>query len=375
MLNPINQTNPKYLTMFCPSGIATDPTCLMAPASPNYAWTSAASQAALQGLGFAQATVTCGPNTNNPGATGTFFTPYVNFLCDYGSSAGLPRALLPYPQFNPSESAGGLTNQFNMAGSSTYNALQTQVQKRFSNGLTFLVNYTLSKNMSNTDSGFSSFNSGALNGFNQKAEWSVSENDETHVVNISGVYELPIGPGKQFLNHGGTVMKNVLGGWQLSGLFTYASGLPITISAGGNDGDPYLNGFNRANYNPAIPLSVNWNNYYKGLPVFNTAAFSDPGFTAGDEPRVLSNLRNPFQSNENFALAKKFFFGERVRAELRMEYANIFNRMQICGADTGVDDGVNFGRVSPTTVNGVVRSAPCQGNTPRQGQIFLKVNF
>jgi hypothetical protein len=368
MLNPINQTNPKYLTEFCPSGIATDPTCLMAPASPNYPWTSAASQAALQGLGFAQATVTCGPNTNNPGLTGTFFTPYVNFLCDYGSGAGLPRALLPYPQFNPSESAGGLTNQFNMAGSSTYNALQTQVQKRFSNGLTFLVNYTLSKNMSNTDSGFSSFNSGALNGFNQKAEWSVSENDQTHVVNISGVYELPIGPGKQFLNHGGLLMKNLLGGWQLSGLFTYASGLPITISAGGNDGDPFLNGFNRANYNPAIPLNINYNNYYKGLPVFNTAAFSDPGFTAGNEPRVLSNLRNPFQSNENFALAKRFYFGERFNLEVRMEYANILNRMQICGPDTGVDDGTSFGVVSPSGL-------PCQANTPRQGQVFVKLNF
>ena len=375
MLNPINQTNPKYLTMFCPSGIATDPTCLMAPASPNYAWTSAASQAALQSLGFAQSTVTCGPNTNNPGATGTFFTPYVNFLCDYGSGAGLPRALLPYPQFNPSESAGGLTNQFNMAGSSSYNALQTQVQKRFSNGLTFLVNYTLSKNMSNTDSGFSSFNFGALNGFNQKAEWSVSQNDETHVVNISGVYELPIGPGKQFLNHGGMLMKNLLGGWQMSGLFTYASGLPITISAGGNDGDPYLNGFNRANYNPAIPLNVNWNNYYKGLPIFNTAAFSDPGFIAGNEPRVLSNLRNPFQSNENFALAKRFYFGERFNLEVRMEYFNFLNRMQICGLDAGVDDGANFGLVSPTTVNGVVRSSPCQANTPRQGQVFVKLNF
>jgi hypothetical protein len=376
MLNPINQTNPKYLTEFCPSGIATDPTCLMAPANTaNYPWTSAASQAALQSLGFAQATVTCGPNTNNPGLTGTFFTPYVNFLCDYGSGAGLPRALLPYPQFNPSESAGGLTNQFNMAGSSTYNALQTQVQKRFSNGLTFLVNYTLSKNMSNTDSGFSSFNSGALNGFNQKAEWSVSENDQTQVVNISGVYELPIGPGKQFLNHGGLLMKNLLGGWQLSGLFTYASGLPITISAGGNDGDPYLNGFNRANYNPSIPLNINYNNYYKGLPVFNTAAFSDPGFTAGDEPRVLSNLRNPFQSNENFALAKRFYFGERFNLEVRMEYFNVLNRMQICGPDTGVDDGANFGLVSPTTVNGVVRSSPCQGNTPRQGQVFVKLNF
>jgi hypothetical protein len=242
--------------------------------------------------------------------------------------------------------------------------------------------------MSNTDSGFSSFNSGALNGFNQKAEWSVSENDQTHVVNISGVYELPIGPGKQFLNHGGIVMRNVLGGWQLSGLFTYASGLPITISAGGNDGDPFLNGFNRANYNGGA-LKVNYNNYYKGLPVFAISAFSDPGFTAGNEPRVLSNLRNPFQSNENFALAKRFFFGEHVRAELRMEYANLFNRMQICGPDTGVDDtqnGLNgnntnasFGMVSPTVVQiggkNVLVSGACQGNTPRQGQIFLKVTF
>ena len=374
MLNPINQTNPKYLKEFCPTGVATDPTCLMFPSSAH-AWTTPAAQAALQSVGFAQATVTCGPNTNNPGLAGTFFTPYVDFLCDYGSGAGRSRALLPYPQFNPSESAGGLTNQFNMAGSSNYNALQTQIQKRFSNGLTFLVNYTLSKNMSNTDSGFSSFNFGAENGFNQKAEWSVSQNDQTHVVNISGVYELPIGPGKQFLNHGGMLMKNLLGGWQLSGLFQYASGLPITIYAGGNDGDPYLNGFNRANYNPAIPLSVNYNNYYKGLPVFKTSAFSDPGFTEGNEPRVLSNLRNPFQSNENFALAKRFYFGERFNLEVRMEYFNVLNRMQICGPDTGVNDGANFGLVSPTTVNGVLVSSPCQANTPRQGQVFVKLNF
>ena len=372
MLNPINQTNPKFLTMFCPSGIKTDPNCPMSPNSPNAAWTSAVSQADLQSAGFKQATVTCGANTNNPGATGTLFTPYVNFLCDYGSGAGLSRALLPFPQFTPSESAGGLADQFNMAGSSTYNALQAQVQKRFSNGLTFLVNYTLSKNMSNTDSGFSSFNFGAENGFNQKAEWSVSQNDQTHVVNISGVYELPIGPGKQFLNHGGTLMKNLIGGWQLSGLFQYASGLPITIFA---NEDPFLNGFNRANYNPSTALNVNWNNYYKGLPVINTAAFSDPGFQQGNEPRVLSNLRGAFIGNETFALAKKFFFGERATFEMRMEYLNILNRMQVCGLDNGVNDGQNFGLVNPGKVNGVLLSQPCQANTPRQGQIFLKVSF
>ena len=386
MLNPINQTNPKYLSMFCPSGNKNDPNCPMSPNSPNSAWTSAVSQADLQTAGFAQTSVTCGPTTNNPGLTGTFFTPYTNFLCDYGANAELSRALLPYPQFNPSESAGGLANQFNMAGSSTYNALQAQVQKRFTNGLTFLANYTLSRNMSNTDSGFSSFNFGAENGFNQKAEWSVSQNDETHVVNISGVYELPIGPGKKFLNHGGMAMKNVLGGWQLSGLFTYASGLPITIYS---NEDPFLNGFNRANYSASTPLSINYNNYYKGLPVFNIAAFSDPGFVEGNEPRVLGNLRNPFQSNETVALAKRFYFTERMNLELRMEYANIFNRMQVCGPDTNVTDtqngtnaggtNVSFGMVSPTVVSiggrNVLLSNPCQGNTPRQGQIFLKFTF
>jgi len=56
--------------------------------------------------------------------------------------------------------------------------------------------------MSNTDSGFSTFNFGAENGFNQKAEWSISGNDQTHILNMAGVYELPIGPGKKFVKSG-----------------------------------------------------------------------------------------------------------------------------------------------------------------------------
>ena len=122
---------------------------------------------------------------------------------------------------------------------------------------------------------------------------------------------------------------------------------------------------------------MNWNNYYKGLPVVNTAAFADPGFREGNEPRELGNLRGVFIGNENFALAKKFFFGEHATFELRMEYANILNRMQVCGLDNGVNDGLNFGLVNPTTLSGASApiSSPCQGNTPRQGQIFLKVSF
>ena len=88
------------------------------------------------------------------------------------------------------------TTTSRMQGSLTYNALQVQAQKRFTNGLTYLVSYTLSRTWSNTDSGFGSFNGGALNTYNQKSEYQVASNDQTHVVSISGVYELPIGPGK-----------------------------------------------------------------------------------------------------------------------------------------------------------------------------------
>jgi hypothetical protein len=368
MLNPINQTNPQFLADFCPSADPTDPTCLMSPSNSagNNVWTTPAAQAALQSAGFQQAPVTCGPTTNNPGASGTFFTPYVNFLCDYGSGANLSQALLPYPMYNPSESAGGLMNQFDTTGTAFYNALQVQAQKRYSNGLSFLVSYTLSKTMSNTDTGFATFNFGSENRFNQKKEWSIASNDQTHLLNITGVYELPIGPGKPFLNKGGILAKNILGGWQLSGVFQYASGAPQTVYS--NNNDPFLNGFNRANFDPSVPLHFNYNNYYRGLPVFNTAAFSDPGFTEGNEPRVLAAFRNPFQSNENVALAKRFFFGEHVTAELRIEFFNILNRMQICGVGQGLDNNVNNGGFATI-------STPCQANTARQGQGFFKVSF
>ena len=374
LLNPINQLDPKFLTQFCASGNANDPNCLLSPNSTNNPWTSAASQAALQSAGFSPFTVTCGSNSNNPGLSGTFFTPYRNFLCDYGSNKGISQALLPYPQFAPSESCGGICNNFDTTGVATYNALQVQAQKRFSSGLSYLVSYTLSRTLSNTDTGFSTFNFGSENKFNQKSEYSIAGNDQTHILAISGVYELPIGPGKKFLNRGGTLAKNVLGGWQMTGVFQYSSGTPLTVFA--NNNDPFLNGFNRANFNADIPLNVNYNNYYKGLPVFTTTAFSDPGFQQGNEPRAISQLRNPFNQNENIGLAKRFYFGERVNMEFRMEFYNVLNRVTICVPDVNLADGPgNFGLVNP---NGSGGSTACQNPNappPRQGQAFLKVSF
>lgn len=352
MMNPINQLDPKYLTQFCPTANSGDASCTL-----EQPWSSSGGQLALQSVGFGT-------------DSGGLFSPYQNFMTDYGPGANTFQALLPYPMYNASASCGGLCNNFDMNGSSSYNALQVQTQKRFSNGLSFLVAYTLSKTMTNTDSGFSTFNFGSLNKFNQKPEWSIASNDQTHILSISSVYELPIGPGKTLLGKGGLVRKNLLGGWQLSGVFSYATGSPLAIYS--NDNDPLGNGFNRANLVSGQPLQVNYNNYYKGLPVFNPAAFSDPGFFPGNSPRNIIALRNPNSANENFGLEKKFFFGERVNAELRMEFFNVLNRMQICGPSNDTASG-NFATVNGGPGGGP--SSPCQANTPRQGQAFFKVSF
>ncbi len=77
----------------------------------------------------------------------------------------------------------------------------------------------------------------------------------------------------------------------------------------------------------------------------------------------------PGRNDENFALAKHLFFTERFSGELRMEYYNVLNRMQVCGSgstETNVSNGA-FGIDS--------QGSACQGNTPRQGQATFKLQW
>src|SRR5581483_2604324 len=271
-LNPFNQMNPAFLSLCTPGSSS----CVLG--NPI---TDPAAQAVLAANGFA----TCAG----------IFTPYCNFTTDFPDPTDtLQQALLPFPQY------AGIFNNFETSGSSLYNALQTQLQKRFKSGVSFLVNYTLSRMMSNTNSGFTSFASTALNKFNQRAEWTIDNNDQTHILNISGVYELPIGPGKRFLSHGGSLVKNLIGGWQVSGILSYSTGTPPGPNPISANGDPLGSGAgNRANVASGVPIGVNWDNYHRGLPVFTIGAFSDPGqWTLGNSPRVLGALRNPFNENE-----------------------------------------------------------------------------
>jgi len=153
--------------------------------------------------------------------------------------------------------------------------------------------------MSNTDTGFAVFNFGSENRFNQKSEWSIAQNDQTHLLNITGVYELPLGPGKKYLNKGGLVAKNVVGGWQLTAALQYASGTPNTVYS--NNNDPFLNGFNRADSTPSFHLISITTITTKGFLFLTRLPFPNPGFKQATNLVSLAFFASPLMQTKTLA--------------------------------------------------------------------------
>jgi hypothetical protein len=274
-----------------------------------------------------------------------------------GFTGSVAQALRPVPQYQ------NIVSNFDESGVSTYNALQVTAQKRFSEGLEFLLSYTLSRNMSNTASGFSTFNTAPINTYDRQREFSISNSDIPQAVAISGIYELPLGPGKPFLNHKGFTGQ-LLGGWQLGWITRYHSGTPVGISA--SNVLPLFNGGNRPNLVSNVNLSLSRANFDPANnAIYNIAAFSQPSdFTFGDAARVLDNLRDFTYLNEDLTLAKNFRFTERIEMQFRAEFFNVFNRTVFGGGDTAYSpSNGNFGYVSS------------QANSPRQGQLGLRLRF
>jgi hypothetical protein len=200
---------------------------------------------------------------------------------------------------------------------------------------------------------------------------------------MAGVYELPIGPGKKFLNRGGAAAKNLLGGWKIAVVNWYESGTPLGTNACLDqfNCDPLIGNIfvgNRPNL-VSTNFAINWNNYYKGQPILNTSAFAFPGdWTIGNGAPLYNTLRAPPYLDEDVALSKKFFFGERFSGELTMQFYNVFNRMLLNnGPANGAGINCWHGNVTDPLFGQARNSAnqPCQGNTPRRGQAQFKIYF
>jgi hypothetical protein len=243
-------------------------------------------------------------------------------------------ALITYPQYLGVQS---LTLRDNF---SLFHAAQFNAQKRFGNGLTFLLAYTISKDLIGipvqNDVAQRSLRKGLIS-------W-----DQPQNFSISYVYDLPFGPGKRFLNTPNPVLKQVVGLWQVSGINTYVSGWPITVSE--SSSIPTMAAFPLRN--PAVPISSigcgdynpgNANSRYLNVNAFIATA----PFTLGDTSQ-LRQTRGCAAFNENLSLQKRFPITESKRIVLGGDFFNVLNRHQWTGLTYPTSSNINvpssFGR-------------------------------
>jgi len=277
-----------------------------------------------------------------------------------GFSGSVSQALRPFPQYGTvTVDSATMDDPF---GDYTYDAMQAQVTKRTSAGLTVLASYSWSKNLTNADSEYPSeagwegnSNTGALNTYNLKVEKALSQFDIPQRVVLAWTYDLPFGKGKKFANQGGAV--NVLaGGWKIAAVQKYQSGTPLTVGMpGGSWTSGIFAGYEGAtgegNIRPNTVPGQSFNGlhgkFVYGQSVrFNAAAFTAPSdFTFGDAPKAL-NVRELFNKSEDFNVTKAIpMFTERVHTDFRVEFFDVFNRHQFSGFNNTVGTP-GFGQAS-----------------------------
>lgn len=340
------------------------------------------------------------PITNPAAATAGITAPFPNFVNAIGpAGATIGQALRPFPQY------GSVDNPINPIGSVSYNGLQTSLQRCFSNGLTFLAAYTWSKTLGNVDSN-NGASSGAENAqfsasfyqdyYNPRGARSVTSSDIPQVIALSYTYELPIGKGKTYLNHG-VVMNELAGGWEVSGIQQYQSGRPIHIEYDAfGSANPYYatDGFSfRPNIVPGQPLiNPAYNKRCSGPAprtpgVASCAIYINPNaFVAppqgqfGNAPTFLAGLRLPFYLNESLSASKRFPLHGRANLMFQANFFNAFNRVVFSNGgnpNTFIFNNApaNLSPATLATTSSVFGQFTAQQNAPRMIQFALKLEF
>jgi hypothetical protein len=273
----------------------------------------------------------------------------------------------PFPQFTGFE---GLNVGW---GQSNYQAGQLTVEHRMNQGLSMLVGYTYSKTID--DVGETGTTASIQDNGCHRCERSIADMDQTNVLRVSSIYELPIGPEKPFLNHG--FASYLAGGWELGGTYQYNTGTPLQLTSPVTLGSGLLgSSVERPSLVPGQSITnISGLPASNGvLPSFNYNAFMQPGQTAhgvgtpspylfGNAPRYLSSVRFPAYSDFDAFISKTTKINGRMSATFRIEALNALNTVVFGSPDVGVSD-TNFG-YNPQT----------QGNNPREVQISGRFTF
>ncbi|MGI8789097.1 MAG: carboxypeptidase regulatory-like domain-containing protein [Pyrinomonadaceae bacterium] len=225
---------------------------------------------------------------------------------------------------------------------SNYHSLQVSATQRFSGASQINLAYTFAKNLTDAQTDRSS---APLNTYDLRAEYGRAQLDRRHVFVVNYIYEIP------YFSKRKDFAGKVLGGWQTSGIFTYQTGLPFTVTGGL---DPAGLGYFGASATGARPNQIgdpNANAPHTQQQFFNTSAFQTVFQTSGVAPIPGSTGRGtvfgPSTTRLDMTLTKNIRFGETVNVQLRGEAFNVFNTTNFTTLNTTATS-LTFGAVTGT---------------------------
>jgi hypothetical protein len=253
------------------------------------------------------------------------------------------QAALPYPRF-------GTINMYQSIGRGWFNGLQTKLEKRFAQGLTYLFSYSLNRDISlfGSETTFAPTPHAPAN-----YDRGTSPNERRHILSASGILEIPFGRGKRWGSDLNRVVNGVLGGWQLSGIYRFVAGPPLTLAVAGAT---LGNGTNArpnvlGDWQVPNPGPDRWFNPDAfGRPPLYQFGNSAPGAIVGPALHVLDS-----------GLQKNFRFSEQRYLQFRWEMFNAMNEVNL---------GTPVAMIGVTTA-GQITSA----GEARQMQLGLKFVF
>jgi predicted heme/steroid binding protein len=279
-------------------------------------------------------------------------------------------ALRPYKGFSSIRETDNVAN-------SIYNALQVTWNRRFANDLQFGFSYTYSKSMDNgsnqRDVVPDTYNPGLL--------WGPSEFDARHIVAINYLYQLP------FFRHSSGFTGKALGGWQISGITQFQTGLPCSVAAGNDYAGVGLDsnfgcGVNGqlwvVNGSPKIIGTFGPNGQWfattnpDGSPIFTA-----PAAGTFNSQLVRDLIYQPGFQNWNVGLFKTFALSEKRGFQFRAEAYNIWNHPNWC-ANSGCSGTTNIG-LDPTNTKTfgkvLTKGSGSSGQGERNLQLSLRFYF
>jgi hypothetical protein len=249
-------------------------------------------------------------------------------------------------------------------GDGKYDSLQLQLQRRFLNGLSLGVNYTLGRAKSpNENSSLLVGDHGVQALAYMDRNLAYTSTDRRHNLGITNVWQIPVGPDRRWLNDGG-VLSQILGGWQVNNLISIMSGPPFSVLAD----DTSLNLPGSTQTADQVKEAQKLGGVGRDTPYYDPTAFAE--VTAARFGNTGFNiLRGPGLFNWDFGLTREFAMSGSFRLQVRVESYNFTNTPHLALPDNNVGDGSDF--MTITSVQDLAR----EGIDERQFRLGVRIVF